>query len=136
MTISLDDSNNQNVYRKSFYPDDINDMQIFVLNDNEMTESGKKLTSVRKLSVSFEKSSDFFGRIIIYHFEMLAWKMSIHSKLFKQIMIKKYTKFNTIHKVILKVLLLNFSSKLELLLSKRIPDVSMDISTFKRQEFF
>lgn len=72
MTLSLENSNNQNVYKKSYYPDDINDMQIFQLNENASITSDKILSNVRKISISFEKSSDFFGRIIIYHLEFLA----------------------------------------------------------------
>lgn len=72
MTVSLDNSNSQNVYKKSFYPDDINDMQTFALSDGATAESGKMLENIRKMSILFEKSSDFFGRIIIYHLEMLA----------------------------------------------------------------
>lgn len=70
MTISLDDASSQNIYKKSFYPDDINDMQAFVLDDAPSTET--TLNNVKKLSIVFEKSSDFFGRIIIYHLELLA----------------------------------------------------------------
>lgn len=69
MTVSLDDTSNQNVYKQCFYPDDINDMQIFTLNEEA---DGKTMENVRKLSIAFEKSSDFFGRIIIYHLELLA----------------------------------------------------------------
>lgn len=72
MTISLENSNNENVYKKSFYPDDINDMQTFELNDNVSTSSDNALGNIRKVSIIFEKSSDFFGRIIIYHLELSA----------------------------------------------------------------
>lgn len=69
MTVSLDDSSSQNVYKKCFYPDDINDMQHFTL---DAESSGKNLENIKKLSIVFEQSSDFFGRIIIYHLELLA----------------------------------------------------------------
>lgn len=69
MTISLDTSDNSSAFKQSFYPDDINDMQSFSLSN---TSDGKKLTNVKKLSIKFEKSSDFFGRIIIYHLEFVA----------------------------------------------------------------
>ncbi|XP_031630453.1 nuclear receptor 2C2-associated protein [Contarinia nasturtii] len=68
MTVSLDDINSQNIYKKSFYPDDINDLQTFTLDANT---NGKSLGNVRKLSIVFEKSSDFFGRIIIYSLELM-----------------------------------------------------------------
>lgn len=74
MIVSIEDSNSQNIYKKCFYPDDINDMQTFKLNDNAEMLDGKSLENVKKLSILFEKSSDFFGRIIIYHFELLAWE--------------------------------------------------------------
>lgn len=68
MTVSLDDTNSQNIYKKSFYPDDINDLQTFTL-DADANE--KSIENVRKLSIVFEKSSDFFGRIIIYNLEFM-----------------------------------------------------------------
>lgn len=67
MSVSLDDSTSQNIYKKCFYPDDINDMQIFQL-DSDAASS--PVNNVKKLSIVFEKSSDFFGRIIIYHMEL------------------------------------------------------------------
>lgn len=70
--VSLEDSNSQSIYKNCFYPDDINDMQTFMLNDKADVSDGKALENVKKLSILFEKSSDFFGRIIIYHFELLA----------------------------------------------------------------
>lgn len=71
MTVSIDDSNCQNYYKKSFYPDDINDFQTFTLATDADADS-KTLSNVKRLSIVFEKSSDFFGRIIIYHLELLA----------------------------------------------------------------
>lgn len=70
MTISVDDSSGQQIYKQSFYPDDINDMQTFSLADDPSTKN--TLINAKKLSIVFEKSSDFFGRIIIYHLELLA----------------------------------------------------------------
>lgn len=68
MTVSLADSNSKHVYEKSFYPDDINDLQAFTLD----AESNRKtVENVKKISIVFEQSSDFFGRIIIYHVELV-----------------------------------------------------------------
>lgn len=63
--LKLDNATGQNVYLKSFYPDDINDTQIFTLGDGT-----EPLVNIKKISIAFEKSSDFFGRIIIYHLAM------------------------------------------------------------------
>lgn len=72
MRVSIENSSNQNIFKKHFYPDDINDMQSFPLeySDVDMPQSPTSLENVRKLSIVFEKSSDFFGRVIIYHLEM------------------------------------------------------------------
>lgn len=69
MQIALDDSTGQNVYKKCFYPDDINDTQTFILDATDLI-AVTSVTNVRKISITFEKSSDFFGRIIIYHLEL------------------------------------------------------------------
>lgn len=69
MNVTINTSDNPNAYKQSFYPDDINDTQTFTLGNNL---DGKTLTNVKKLSILFEKSSDFFGRIIIYHLEFVA----------------------------------------------------------------
>lgn len=70
MHVSIDDSNSQKIYKNYFYPDDVNDMQSFILGNSDANQ--KSLTNVKKLSIVFEKSSDFFGRVIIYHLEMLS----------------------------------------------------------------
>lgn len=73
MSVALDDSTGQNVYKKCFYPDDINDKQTFVFDMTDSTATTTTVTpvsNVRKISILFEKSSDFFGRIIIYHLEL------------------------------------------------------------------
>lgn len=67
MHLKLINLTGENIYTKSFYPDDINDTQFFPL-DADATES---LVNVKKMSIVFEQSSDFYGRIIIYHLEML-----------------------------------------------------------------
>lgn len=67
MNLKLTNSTNENIYEKSFYPDDINDTQLFSLG-----EGSNELNDVKKISIVFEKSSDFFGRIIIYHLELLS----------------------------------------------------------------
>lgn len=66
MSVAIDDSTGQKVYKKCFYPDDINDKQTFALDLATATPA----TNLRKISIVFEKSSDFFGRIIIYHLEL------------------------------------------------------------------
>lgn len=71
MYVALDDSTGRNVYKKCFYPDDINDKQTFVLDATDLIAEAKSSeTNVRKISIKFEKSSDFFGRVIIYHLEL------------------------------------------------------------------
>lgn len=73
MTIALDNMNNENVYKKCFYPDDINDKQTFPLDATDLTTdmpNSQTIATVQKISITFEKSSDFFGRIIIYHLEL------------------------------------------------------------------
>lgn len=67
--LRLDNANGEHVYRESFYPDDINDMQIFRLG-NKSTNDVNELKNIKKVNILFEKSSDFFGRIIIYNLEM------------------------------------------------------------------
>lgn len=66
--LTITDATSQIVHKTTFYPDDINDIQSFPLAENN---ESTLLTNVKKLSISFEKSSDFFGRIIIYHMELL-----------------------------------------------------------------
>lgn len=81
MSVTLDDSTGRNIYKKCFYPDDTNDKQTFILDAADsigvtpVTNSIKLpnneiMTNVRKISITFEKSSDFYGRIIIYHMEL------------------------------------------------------------------
>lgn len=67
MNLKLTNSTGENIYENAFYPDDINDTQIFSL-----SEGSNELHDVKKISIVFEKSSDFFGRIIIYHLELLS----------------------------------------------------------------
>lgn len=82
MNVVLDDSTGRNVYKKCFYPDDINDKQTFIFDAPDSTEltsatdtigitNTEIVSNVKKISITFEKSSDFFGRIIIYHLELL-----------------------------------------------------------------
>lgn len=66
MRLSLSNTSGQSVYTDTFYPDDVNDLQIFRLN----AENLSSLENVRKLEIVFDKSSDFFGRVIIYHLEL------------------------------------------------------------------
>lgn len=67
MSVAIDDAAGQHVYKKCFYPDDINDKQTFTL---DLADLATPASNVRKISIVFEKSSDFFGRIIIYHLEL------------------------------------------------------------------
>lgn len=67
MHLKLSNSTGENIYEKFFYPDDINETQTFPLG-----EEFNELHDVRKISIVFEKSSDFFGRIIVYHLELLS----------------------------------------------------------------
>lgn len=52
--------------RIHFYPDDVNDLQTFLLN----VDGSSSVENVKKIQIVFDKSSDFFGRVIIYHLEM------------------------------------------------------------------
>lgn len=66
--LSMFDSSGEEVYKNIFYPDDVNDIQTFPLLIGD--KSNDTLRNIKKLAILFEKSSDFFGRIIIYHLEM------------------------------------------------------------------
>ncbi|XP_005999484.1 nuclear receptor 2C2-associated protein [Latimeria chalumnae] len=49
-----------------FYPEDANALQSFIIKDTACTD---------KLKITFENSVDFFGRIIIYHLDVLGEKL-------------------------------------------------------------
>ncbi|XP_053145395.1 nuclear receptor 2C2-associated protein [Hemicordylus capensis] len=49
----------------SFYPEDTNSLQNFLLPE----------TTLDKLKITFENSTDFFGRIIIYSLDILGGKL-------------------------------------------------------------
>lgn len=66
MRLGISNATGEKIYTNTFYPDDVNDMQTFELN----MDGSSTLENVRKLEMIFDKSSDFFGRIIIYHLEM------------------------------------------------------------------
>lgn len=65
--LSFDDSSGTNIYKKSFYPDDVNDLQVLQL------EPANVIQNIKKMTILFEKSSDFFGRIIIYDLRLISW---------------------------------------------------------------
>ncbi|XP_037028289.1 nuclear receptor 2C2-associated protein [Bradysia coprophila] len=61
-SVSLEDGGGKVVHEQPFYPDDINAKQTFDLSSTA--------ESVRKVKFSFEGSTDFFGRIIVYNLEL------------------------------------------------------------------
>lgn len=68
MRFNISDASGQSVYTNTFYPNDVNDLQTFLLS----TEGSSSVENVKKIQIIFDKSSDFFGRVIIYHLEMFA----------------------------------------------------------------
>lgn len=61
-SVSLEDQGGRVVHEEQFYPDDINAKQSFDLSAT--------VDSVKKVKFSFEGSTDFFGRIIVYNLEL------------------------------------------------------------------
>lgn len=61
-SVSLEDQSGNVVNEQLFYPDDINAKQTFDLSST--------VESVKKVKFSFEGSTDFFGRIIVYNLEL------------------------------------------------------------------
>lgn len=68
-TIALEAADGRPLHSESFYPDDINAKQLFQLQ--------APVEQVSKVRVLFKGSTDFFGRIIVYGFELFWW---IHDK--------------------------------------------------------
>lgn len=73
--LTLEGGDGKNKIHTVFYPDDINDTQIFPLinGQNESTTNESTIPEscdITKVRLVFERSSDFFGRIIIYNLEM------------------------------------------------------------------
>lgn len=60
--VVLEDSTGKKLQSEPFYPDDINAKQTFTLT--------KPVGNAVKLRVNFKGSTDFFGRIIVYNFEV------------------------------------------------------------------
>ncbi|XP_059494439.1 nuclear receptor 2C2-associated protein [Stegostoma tigrinum] len=50
-----------------FYPEDTNCLQRFSIHEESVTD---------RLKIIFEESTDFFGRIVIYHLDVLGEKLS------------------------------------------------------------
>lgn len=69
MRLNLINTSGESAYKNTFYPDDVNDLQVFPL----IASSADVLDNIRKVEIVFDKSSDFFGRIIIYNLEMICW---------------------------------------------------------------
>lgn len=61
-SVVLEDDAGKKLHTEPFYPDDINAKQTFTLT--------KPVGNAVKLRVNFKGSTDFFGRIIIYNFEV------------------------------------------------------------------
>lgn len=66
MRLNLIDASGESAYKSTFYPDDVNDLQTFPL----IRSSADVLDNIRKIEIVFDRSSDFFGRIIIYNLEL------------------------------------------------------------------
>lgn len=64
-TMTLESEDGRPLHSEPFYPDDINAKQLFRL------QSPVEL--VTKVRVLFKGSTDFFGRIIVYGFELFWW---------------------------------------------------------------
>lgn len=70
--LTLENSDGEAVHKTSFYPDDINDRQVFPLASSSNSDSQDNeliCKNVTKIKILVEKCTDFFGRIIIYNFE-------------------------------------------------------------------
>lgn len=63
--LTLGGSAEKITHQKSFYPDDVNNLQAFPLELNEAI-------AVRRVTILFEQSSDFFGRIIVYELRLIS----------------------------------------------------------------
>lgn len=61
-SITLEDKNGATLHEQQFYPDDINARQTFSLSAT--------VENVRKVKFSFDGSTDFFGRIIVYNLQL------------------------------------------------------------------
>lgn len=61
-SVTLEDNSGKTLHEQPFYPDDINAKQSFSLSAS--------VENVRKIKFSFEGSTDFFGRIIVYNLEL------------------------------------------------------------------
>ncbi len=61
-SVTLENGSGETVHEEKFYPDDINAKQTFGLSVT--------LENIRKVKFSFEGSTDFFGRIIVYNLEL------------------------------------------------------------------
>lgn len=61
-SVILEDSAGQRLHVELFYPDDVNGKQKFTLI--------RPIGNAVKLRVNFGGSTDFFGRIIVYNFEV------------------------------------------------------------------
>lgn len=60
--IDLYDTSGQQIHTQMFYPSDINQFQKFNLLQT--------IENISKVKVTFNESTDFFGRIIIYKFDL------------------------------------------------------------------
>jgi hypothetical protein len=61
-------SNHSEILLEVFYPEDSNSKQVFRLIDD------KAKMLVNKLRLSFPESTDFFGRIIVYHLDIVGYE--------------------------------------------------------------
>lgn len=71
--LTLENTDGEVIHKISFYPDDINDRQVFPLINQKHNDTDDQLVickNVAKFKILFEKSTDFFGRIIIYNLEI------------------------------------------------------------------
>ncbi|KAJ6637451.1 Nuclear receptor 2C2-associated protein [Pseudolycoriella hygida] len=61
-SLALEDKDGKLLHEQNFYPDDINAKQTFNISS--------VLENVREVKFSFDGSTDFFGRIIVYNLEL------------------------------------------------------------------
>lgn len=61
-TVVIEDGQGQLLHNEPFYPDDVNAKQIFTLSS--------VVANAKKVRVNFKGSTDFFGRIIVYSYEL------------------------------------------------------------------
>lgn len=61
-SVVLEDSTGKQIHNEPFYPDDVNAKQIFTLSS--------VVPNAVKVRVNFKGSTDFFGRIIVYSYEL------------------------------------------------------------------